>query len=425
MDALQAKRVSHLGYPRETTPNIDNLAKLGISFSQAISPASWTVPTYLSIFTSVFPSKHGLTNRFEVFNEGEKKISNVNRKIPNIITIADFFKSHGYRTGAFTGDAGVSAVLGYDKGFDIYTDETQFGGIDNSIDHAIKWIKKDKKKFFLFLHGYDSHGQYHLQEQYKGKYFTKPDLWKKINSNEQAKYREMGLSNKDISLSKEEIRDWNDWYDSKIFDADKKLENFLNFLDKEKLRGNTNIVLLSDHGTEVFEHKKFDHGHTLYDELIQVPLIFVLPKMSLSKGTIIKKQVSTMDVFPTLIEVSGLTQNKDLKEQIKGASLIPLIKSKEQDGHTVFSETDYRNFTHKRAIRTKDGWKYILTIENGTDELYDLNSDPKELINLHKKEAKKNAELRKLLMEHISKTLGGVMNTGKSNCLPVYKGQCE
>ena len=79
IDALQAGHVHHLGYPVETTPNIDKLASRGISMSQAISPSSWTVPTYLSIFSSMYPSRHGLTNRYRIFSK-EKKEEIIGRK---------------------------------------------------------------------------------------------------------------------------------------------------------------------------------------------------------------------------------------------------------------------------------------------------------------------------------------------------------
>lgn len=425
MDALQAKRVGHLGYKKAaTTPNLDKLAKNSYSFKQAISPASWTVPTYLSVFSSMYPSVHGMTNRYTTFTKESKEQSNFKKRKPEIMTMAQVFKAAGYKTGGFTGDAGVSAILGYDKGFDAYTDETQFGGLENSTKKAFEWLDKNsKEKFFLFVHGYDSHGQFGLPEGYKSK-FWKGDKKSQYagKKEEQAQIREAGLKGEPVKLSKEDQEFWNAWYDGKIADADERVGVILKELEKRGLREKTMIVVFSDHGTEFYEHGRFDHGHTLYDELIHVPWIISLPGQKTAK--LISQQVTTLDMLPTLIDIVGVKALDGMDKQIQGRSVKSLLENPKGAGHDVFVETDYRNYTHKRGLRTADGWKYIQTLENGSEELFNLKADPKEQNNLATANKKKRDQLKEILSKHVAAlpAPAGGFTTG---CLPAYQGQCD
>lgn len=428
MDALQAKHSSSFGYKLQTTPTIDQLANVGISFSQAISPASWTVPTYLSIFTSTFPSVHGLTNRYEVFNEREKKTANFAISNPQLNTMAEIFKAEGYATGAFTGDAGISAILGYSKGFDVFKDDIQFGGLDHSVDLAEKWLESVRTgPFFLFLHGYDSHGQYKIANGYKSRFWNAKQKTAFTGTREeQGQLRERSLKGENLtaSLSEADRKFWNAWYDGKIYDADLRLSRFIKKLDSLKLREKTIIILFSDHGTEFFEHGGIDHGHSLYDELIQVPLVISVPKAKY-KNIHSSAQVSTLDLLPTAMDLAGVQISASLKNQIVGTTLTPFIMGEKSSGHDAFSETDYRNYTHKRSIRTKEGWKLIVTLETGAAELYNWKKDPKERVNLLDKEAKIASALKEKLMRHLEKTLAPRGVNLEKECLPVYKGQCE
>lgn len=418
MDALQAAHVSHLGYSNQTTTNLDALAKTGVSFTQAISPASWTVPTYLSVFSSQFPSQHGLTNRYLNYSKSGSTLANFKQSRPNLKTMAQLFQSAGYRTGGFTGDSGVSAILGYDLGFEKYTDEIRFGGMENSAKHALEWLDGVKgQKFFLFLHGYDSHGQFSLPDGYKSR-FSSGEI--KMSKEEQARLRELGLSDKPLGLTEAEVSSWRGWYDGKISDADRRLGAFLGELERRGLRKNTIVVVFSDHGTEFYEHEKFDHGHTLYDELIHVPFVIADPKGK--AGVKVLDQVSTLDLLPTILDLTGI---KGPKGQMQGRSLANAVHGRAIRGADVYSETDYRNYTHKRSVRTADGWKYILTIESGKEELYNLTVDPSEKRNLAEENAPRARKLRGQLMRHLKSINAYPRASGGAECLPAYQGQCD
>lgn len=401
IDALQAKRLSSLGYFRTTTPEIDKLAAGGVSFSQAISPSSWTIPTFLSVFSSTFPTEHTMTNRYRKFDKTEKIISNFAKDSPKLQVIAEVFKSEGYRTAAFTGGSGLSRELGYNKGFDVFKDDISFGGLENSAKNALDWLStlKKKEKFFLFLHGYDSHGQYSLPQDYNGKFMSKSKKYKGTKEEEVA-LREAKVEGKSTNIDYSDKEFWSAWYDSKIFDADRRIGQFLADFGKLPESKKTLIVFFSDHGTEIFEHDAIDHGHTLYDELIRVPLIFNGP--GIKSNLVIKQQVGTIDVLPTVIDYLGFKTPKDLKTQIRGRSLKHALLGKGIPSVDSFSETDYRDLIHKRSLRSKDHWKLIITLDDGSEELYNLILDPQEKNNLASINKTKVKNMMALLDKHLA-----------------------
>lgn len=428
VDTLRADHVHAFGYPLETTPNIDALASKGYSFTDAISASNWTVPSFMSIMTGVYPSVHKVVNKYVEYDPKDPKkqiLSNLGQLSPQIQTLAQAMKGAGYATGGFTGDAGVSGSFGYKQGFDVYTDEKTFGGLQNSEGHALTWLDSLGKgqKFFMFFHGYDLHGQFNLAtssrvfvpQNYKGSYTGSPA--------EEAKLREAQLAGP-ISLTTADAAFWTGLYDSKIHEADAQVGDFIAQLKTRGLLGNTIIVVVADHGEEFYEHGGIDHGQSLYDELVHVPLIIDVPNAA--GGKMIPAQISTMDVGPTLFGILGISADKTFADQQLGKNLLPYMAGQESTGRDVFIETDYRDFTHQRAVRTADGWKYIITLESGKEQLYDLNTDPAEKNNLITANAQKASTLKQELEAHVKTDLGSTLAAPASTgCLPVYKGECQ
>lgn len=425
-DALQAAHVSSLGYPKKVTPAIDEMAKKGFNFTNNISVASWTVPASMSWFTGVYPSEHKLTNKFAVFNPPNNKLSNLKELSPDLVTIAEVLKGNGYVTGGFTGNAGVSGGFGYGQGFDQYFFEKgKFGSMGVSIPKALDWLKENKeKKFFMFLHGYDMHGQNVPAEGFDYR-FVEKGYDKKFtgSAQEQEALREEGLEKGSVTLRDEDVKFWRAIYDEKIQRADAKFKGFLAEMEKMGLMDKTIFVLTSDHGTEFYEHKHFDHGFSLYDELIHVPLVIKLPKQKI--GRVIKDQVSSLDIMPTILELLDVTMPEKAKNQLRGTSLTPAFKGKSVN-KDVYSETDYRQYTYKRSVITKDGWKFIYTLEKKSRELYNLKKDPKELTNLADKEPKLAYELEQKLFAHF-KSIGHDLNAKPwiPGLNPVYDSQAK
>ncbi|MCK9431379.1 MAG: sulfatase [Candidatus Omnitrophica bacterium] len=380
-DALQAAHTGCLGYFRDTTPNIDRITKGGFLFKNAVAQSSWTVPSTMSYFTSLYPSQHKLLNKYSTYTEEEKIFSNLKKLSPEVVTLAEVLRENGYCTGGFTGDAGVGAVFGYGQGFDTYFEGPKFGGMDRSIPAALEWLKRNgKKRFFIFLHGYDVHGQFDPPGGFSREFVNPPYLGElKGGKEEEARIREEGLEGRPVELTDEDVRFWRALYDEKIKDVDERFGFFIDALDKMGLLENTIIVLFSDHGTEFYEHKRFDHGFSLYEELIRVPLVFRLPQTR--GGAVITGQVRAIDVMPTVLDLLGIKVSDQVRKQMQGVSLIPSLNGKKQE-LKAFSETDYRFYVSKRSVRTPEGLKFIYSLDTGNKELYNLKDDPRELNNL-------------------------------------------
>jgi choline-sulfatase len=422
-DALQAAHVHALGYPRLTTPTIDALAAKGALFTQAITPAPWTLPAHMSWFTGTEPSVHKVVNKFVVYPD-RLVPSNLDQLSPGTRTLAEVLHDRGYATGGFTGAAGVSGGFGFKNGFDVYSDDVpSFSGMETSSPKALKWLEGlGGKRFFLFLHGYGAHGQYlppggydrrFVDPPYEGPYDGTPS--------QQRVLRELGLR-QSIDLDPEDVKFWRDVYDEKISRADAVFAGFLSSLHALGLDRNTVFILASDHGTEEYEHKRFDHGYGLYDELERV--LFVVAAPGIKGGQSIHVQVGTIDILPTILGLVGVPVDAKLSEQLKGRSLVPLLTGRASAGEDVFMETDYRLFTHKRGLRTQDGWKLIHTLETGRIELYNLKDDPQELKDLSAAVPAKAQELDDRLLEHYKK-IGSVLDHWQVGCSPVYPDQCH
>jgi arylsulfatase A-like enzyme len=399
-DALQAAHVGHLGYHRDVTPTIDTVARDGVTFTRAYSAASWTVPASMTWFTGVYPSEHRMVNKFAVYRPEEQKLANLKELSPGLVTLADVLRENGYATGAFTGNAGVSGGFGYEQGFDVYYHEPgKFGAFDQSVPRALEWVRANRdRKFFLFLHGYDVHGQSVPPGGFDYR-FVEPGYDRKYTGSEreQEALREEGLDRGRLELRDADVRFWRAIYDEKIQRADARFREFLTEYHRLGLTERTLFVLTSDHGTEFYEHGRFDHGFTLYDEQIHVPLVLRLPGPA--AGKVVGDRVSSIDLMPTVLELMNVRVPDGVRNQVRGTSLVPALNGAPVR-RDVISETDYRQYTYKRSIIDPDGWKLIYTLESKTRELYDLTADPGETRDLAAADPKRADELQRRLFAH-------------------------
>lgn len=399
-DALQAAYVGCLGNPRDVTPTIDGVARRGFNFTRTYSVASWTVPASMTWFTGVYPSEHRMTNKYALYRPPEIRTATLKELAPDLLTLADVLKQNGYATGGFTGNAGVSGGFGYEQGFDVYYyPPGKFGSMDESIPRALNWLRANRgKKFFLFLHGYDVHGQSTPASGFDYRFVEKGyDRRYSGSEQEQEALREEGLEKGRLTLRPQDVRFWRAVYDEKVQRTDEKFRQFLADFDRLGLTEKTLFVLTSDHGTEIYEHRRFDHGYTLYNEMLHVPLILRLPGQR--SGKAIADRIGSIDVMPTVLDLLAVPMPERVKKQLRGSSLVPTMRG-EAAQQDVFSETDYRQYTYKRSIITPEGWKLIYTLESKTRELYHLGDDPGETRDRAADEPARADELQRRLFDH-------------------------
>ncbi|MBI4802417.1 MAG: sulfatase [Elusimicrobia bacterium] len=387
-DTLRADHVGALGYKRKTTPNLDSLAAKSFLFTRAISPSSWTLPAFMSVFTGLYPSEHGLTNKFKLppaASGGSTELEPASLSTA-VITLAELLRAAGYGTAAFTGGSGVGGGYGFSRGFDVYVDSPNFAGFETSFPQALDWLRTNPGSgTFVFIHGYDTHPFRDLKAD--GQYqFIAPEEAEKVPGI-RARHEKMRmdlLDGKKLSYTKEDVKLWTDVYDEKILRADKLLGKFLADLSAlGKQAEETIIILLSDHGEELFDHGGVDHGMTLYDEMLHVPLLIYLPRRP---GRTITAQVRTLDIFPTVMELLELKPGEAVRERLRGASLAGRMNGGAAP-LDAFAETDYLFHFNKKAVRRSGGPKLIVDGITQGRELYDTSSDPAEKTNLFEKDS--------------------------------------
>jgi len=295
----------------------------------------------------------------------------------------------------------LSGHFGYRRGFDDYFDDGTFGGFDITMPGAVEWLRQNQEsRFFLFVQGYDVHGRYalrkeaardiFLEEPYEGRFSGSVEEYWELRNN--------ALDVGSVSLTKEDTEFWRADYDAKIYLADELFGAFVDELRALDLFEKTVFVITSGSGNEYLEHGRIDHGLTLYDELVMVPLVIRTPNVEARK---VERQVRTVDIMPTVMDLLDIDVSDEVVEQMRGTSLVPLMT-----GHDMtldaFSETDYLAQSFKRSVRTADGWKFIYSLDTENKELYDLNTDPRETRNLVDEEQNIAIILENRLFNHLA-----------------------
>ena len=298
IDTLRAANLGYDGYRRPTSPAIDRFAAQCLDFRQAYSHAPSTLPSHASMFTSVIPSVHQAHagNRVPLADE--------------FTTLAERFRDSGYRTAAFVEGGQMAAVWNLSQGFEVYdepgdpkkTSRWVPDYLTRILDRAIRWIEQhQQERFFCFIHSYVVHAPYSpvppydrmFDEGYEGPlpFAVEPS-------------RIEGLNDRSRNPQEPDIRHIVSLYDGEIRFMDHHVGLFLERLTELGLADHTVVVFTSDHGEEFAEHGQVGmHGHTLYDELLRVPLLIRIPGI---KPRRIQRQVRLADLAPTLLALMGI-----------------------------------------------------------------------------------------------------------------------
>ena len=420
-DAMRYDHLSCYGYAKETSPNIDQLAKHGVIFTNAFSQSHNTLGSVVSIFTSLYPSSHCVEHIFK------------DSTPDNIYTLADILNIYGYKTAWFgpLQDPHTSMSKNLLKGFNEVLDLHEgYAQIFNIIK------KRQDEHFFITIHSYSTHENSLINGESGYLYDKKSVLFKRLESyyvkawekmyhtcknnpeeldkifgkgwsSKNAKYFALPYSdksfnkiqqlldsafkrysfNKIIKLGQKQLffKTLNDedllillsLLDDAIHGLDKDLiGGLIRELKENNLYDKTIIIITADHGNEYREHGHIGHQAYLYDEIIKVPLLFHIP--FLNKAVKIGGLVQSIDILPTVLELLNIPA----PYSVQGISLVGQIEGKPGAiaNDYVFAKTIPGSF----AIRSK---QYKLIQKNTEDgnlfyEFYNLKDDPLERNNL-------------------------------------------
>ncbi len=350
IDTLRADHISAYGAPRPT-PNIDALAASGTLFEQAISAASWTLPSFSSIFTSTFPWTHG--------------VETTERALPNsLTTLGEVFAANGYRTLGFHSSGYVRPIFGFNRGFDEYTQSYGLQRFKRRVAPSLKGMAG--VPLLLFVHTYDAHDPYtSVPDDYHDLY-TDPDY----EDTKNLSGRLFSRLNEELILEEQDFQFIRDEYDGGVRFVDDFLPTMFRLLDANRPGRPRIVVFFSDHGESFGEHDNVGHGAGPRAELTRVPLIFA--GSGIPSGRRVKEVSQTLDILPTLVDLLGLDGAP--QEQMQGRSLAAKFSDDPppMNPRSVALSGHHGEF----AIRT-DAWSLLLDGE--TTELYHRKNDPLEL----------------------------------------------
>jgi arylsulfatase A-like enzyme len=374
IDTLRPDHLHCYGYDRETSPNIDEFAARGVLFENTMSQAPWTAPSFATILTSLYPSQHGS------MDVG----SRIRTTVP---TLATMLKERGYATGAVINAPALKPEFGLNRGFDSYDMTPLDGRIgDGTTRDALAWIDANKDgPFFMFVHYFDPHLPYAPPPGYDDLFHPgyKGPIKNPFDMDQFTRTRER-LFEEMKNLSADDWAEIIDLYDGEIVYVDKAFGDLMTGLRERGLLDKTVVIVLSDHGEEFFEHGGFEHGHTLYNELIRVPLIISAPGIA-REGARVKNQVRLLDVTPTVFDLLGF----DAMPYFEGVSLVPYLTGegtvangadKLLPSYMAFAEA-IRLGPERKALTSLPN-KLIYNVITTGSEFYNLEDDPGESRNL-------------------------------------------
>ena len=431
MDTVRKDRLSTYGYDRPTTPGLEAFAEEAVRYEEAVAPAPWTLPVHASMFTGSYPSEHGATQE-KPYLEGAT-------------TLAESLSEAGYATACYSSNAWITPYTRLTDGFafqdnffEVMPGDFLSGplarawkvmndndalrsladrlvdlgnraheyfaggkGADSKtpavIDRTIEFVEgatQAERPFFAFVNLMDAHLPYHPPAEYKAEFAPGVDSSAVCQN---AKKYNCGA--RDIDEAEWEAI--GGLYDAEIRHVDAELTRLFDALRANDAWENTLVVVCADHGELHGEHGLYGHEFSIYDPLVNVPLMIKHPE--LGAGIDAETQVELVDLYHTVLDHASTEAAPGGTALDRGRSLLADDYRAFDGGETAFVEyyrpvvelnqleskaraagitleRDSRFYSRMRAARRPAG-KYIRN-ERIPDEAYRLDADPDEAENL-------------------------------------------
>jgi len=377
IDTVRPDHLPFYGYERDTAPFLSELASRGVVFDEVYSTSSWTAPATASLLTSLHPVQHGVLSGLTAVRARQQADPTItlNRIPSDVETAAEILKTAGYSTWGVADNLNICSDLGFEQGFDHFRMTSDKGAATvNATVRGWRNGLQEAGPYFLYVHYMDPHRPY-----------LKHPPW----------YVPM----------EGELLDSISAYDSEISYVDRSVKELYDLLGWGE---NTLLVVTSDHGEEFQDHGGWDHGRTLYAEVVDVPLLVhssaagrgAMAAGAQERGRHVTEPVSTLDVLPTLRDAAGLPAG----EAEQGVSLLPVIAGEADAPHGRSFHADLRSPPWFGSLTvqsiTRERQKYILTRPD-SEELYDLTRDPEERESLTNRRRDAVADFREELTEFL------------------------
>jgi len=342
IDTLRPDHVGCYGDTRASTPVLDGLARRGTRFAHVIAPAPLTLPSHASLVTGVTPLRHGVHDNVGFV---------LGASIP---TLAERFRTAGYRTQAFVSGFPLERRFGLARGFDRYDDRFTRGGdaarpapverrADETVAAVDAWLREDAappaQPLFLWVHIFDPHAPYEPPDPFKTRFAERP-------------------------------------YDGEVAFVDEQIGVLLERVARARPGRRTLVSVTADHGEGLGDHGEETHGLFVYDSTIRVPLI--VEGSGVPSGGVVASMVRLVDVAPTLLEIVNLPPLAG----IDGVSLRPLLTTTSAGPAPAYVESLFGRLCCGWAPLHAWRDRQWMLIDAPRIELYDTSTDPAQLHNV-------------------------------------------
>jgi arylsulfatase A-like enzyme len=442
LDATRVDHCSCYGASQPLTPALDQLAENGLRFEHAYANAPWTLPAMSSILTGLYPTQMGI--------EATRVLD------PSHQTLATLLSAHGYSTFAISKNSWFSTEFGLPHGFDVFhklwqllqteTDLTEVNlaqafpaeqnllisaakgamrgnvlknavnlasrrvkmlndsdyGARRTLGPVKKWISARQGPWFALVHYLEAHLEYKPPVEWARRFSENWPLTQKLLAADQLRlcYRHItGVER----LSPEELQAWRQLYAAEVAYQDHAMGQLLDWLNEAGHLDNTLIIVVADHGESMDEHGLLAHLYSLHDPLIHVPLVMHGP--DIARGQTIGGLVETRDIFGTVLAAAGvplpghshnLLDTAAIRQHIVAEYGLPRTPRQELLDRFNLQANDFAPFLRSlTAVRTER--QKLVTASDGALALYDLVSDPSELVDLADQQPERRAELLGML----------------------------
>lgn len=418
VDSGRFDRFGCYGYPRETTPAIDALARKGTVFDRMISTAPWTLPSHASLFTGLYAREHGADHPGLKMRAG-------------LITLAEHLQRYEYQTAFISNNPLVSSRWGLvdgashtwirkdsDPGFHSGFKSTWrrarklVGQSDRGSGAATRvaadLIRRASAPFFIFINYMECHWAYLPPRSFERRFVRRPySVFDSAFSRVRMSKRRPGDK---LWKDDEELKLLSDLYDGSLACVDDRVGDLLNHIERLGMSENTVVIVTADHGENLGDHGQMGHDFHLYQTLLHVPFVARIPGRTPMR---VRGMAQLTDVFAGLCGILNLSVPPQVDQ--RPYAIDPFRLGPHDPGRLfAFAEWHERGSEsmerrrhrapHYRSTPTSESvqdhrYKLIIEPGSGKELLFDLQEDPGETSNMAAEQPGERNRLTRVLEE--------------------------
>jgi arylsulfatase A-like enzyme len=288
VDTLRADAIAPYG-GGNATPRASAFADDAVTYRRAIAPSSWTLPSVVSLLTGQYPDRHGVTKGQFIYDP---------ERTPSLQTL---LRGHGYRTLGISHSGIVSETYGLDAGFQSFYLSDRLNGwrlgseAATGLLAAVLHEQVGSAPVFAYVHTVDPHAPYVAAPGSSAPRLSMPLL----------EYLPKPFLAKGLARDPRKVAEMRTLYDGEVAYADAQFGRFVDLLKWLNLYDNSFVVFTADHGEEFAEHGGFEHGDTLFEEVLRIPLLVKFPHQKFA-GVRVEDRVTLVDLAPTIVSGVGI-----------------------------------------------------------------------------------------------------------------------